>query len=177
MREDLHGDVNRAARPYAHGVANGYAKQPLVIDARAIRRCTVADIPWLADLIGDGYGALVDLPRSEQYYLRTMERADHVYLRGTASAVGAKRCVPYWAPLDSRPMASDLFFCARRQKSALVELAEIMGMVVEWAQATGCRQMTFAALNGANIEALCERAGAGQQLPMYRAVFAEDANV
>ena len=159
FREDLHGDVGAPC--------NGR-----VYPTNPVRPCTLDDIPWLAELLGHTYGGYADLKRCEQYYRSTLGRKDHVYLRGDMSAAGAKYFVPYWAPLDSRPLASDVFFCAKPGKvAALVELSLVMKEVVQWARRAGCAEASFAAFNGADISGLARRAGADDTVPMFRAVF------
>lgn len=136
-----------------------------------VRLATVDDIDWLAVTIKDFYGDLVDIERCKQYFRATLGRPDHVYLRGERSCGGARYSLPFWAPVGAKPLASDIFFCPKPERAAILELVQVMSGLVEWARKSNCRQMSFAALNGADISGISGRAGAADPMPCFRVKF------
>lgn len=139
--------------------------------ASAIRLATAEDWPWMAGLLSDFYGDMIDVDGCAKYYQASLGRPDHRYYRGETSAVGACMRRPFWVPKTSRPMARDLFFCHGPERGSVFEMIAAMRLTIEWAKKMGCRDMHFEALNGADISGISVRAGAAHEVVGYRALF------
>lgn len=144
--------------------------------APSIRRCTVADVPWLVETGSACYDRFtpdVDWPAMATYAAETIPLDSYSWLRGEFGFVAATIILPMWKLPHCAPNAHDIFFCARPTPRAIFELLQIFERTIAWARECGCARFEFMGptLWDIDISAIAKRLGATARATAYHIEF------
>ena len=140
MREDLHGDVN-----------------PRPLPPPAIRRCTQADVAWMAGVAHRRYPGEFDLKSAVAWAAQQVNNPQMVFIRGDRSFGVAHLARRFNAP--SRVQAYLTLLYAEPGTTLPLEPFRVVEALVAWAREQGATKFWLSDISGCDLGPFAKRLG------------------